>query len=131
MKSKLTLVALALLALVFVTGCQLTPKESATKIEFSASPLTGKSVKVELPKDLKSTGLEFDYDPATGKVHLAAAELNADASSVLQAAGAATAQANAQMATALNSLVNSLLPLLQQRAALGQGAPPPNVPGSP
>jgi hypothetical protein len=106
---------LALSASLLAPGCSSKPADTATRLSVS-NPM-GKSVEVVLPKNFKATDLDLSVDPSTGTYHLKATKLDADASTVLEAAGAAQAQALAQLSGTISQILPLLTPLARPPAA--------------
>lgn len=107
-----TLLALVLLAVAFcASGCSTVPRAveaSATKFNLQTSD--GKTISIELPKDSKVEVLDVSVDPTTGKWHIKADKIEANASTVLDSAGAVQANALARMAEAVNTLAPLVVP---------------------
>jgi hypothetical protein len=95
------------------TGCVGAPIEAASTKLKAGNALTGSVVEFELPKNLDAKKLNVTIDPATKKFQLSADELKTDASTVIESAGVAQAQALASMSGTLNNLTA----ILQQYVA--------------
>lgn len=112
MKTILAILLLAVAAL--ASGCNLAPRTTeaaSTKIAMT-NPL-GRSGSIELPKNLKAEDLHIEYDPITGVFLFKARVMEADASTVIESAGAVQAEAMRDMATTINALGTAII----QRAA--------------
>lgn len=109
------------------TGCVAAPIEAASTKLKASNPLTGSSVEFELPKNLDADTLEVTIDPATKTFKLSAAKIKTDASTVIESAGVAQAQALASMSGTLNNLTAILQQYIAQRAPTPTTAPPEPV----
>lgn len=130
MKTRPHILALACLsgALLF-TGCaSRTIEASSTKLKAS-NPLTGSAIEFALPKNLDAENLVVTIDPATKKFELRADKLKSDASTVIETAGIAQAQALASMSGAMNNLTSMLQQWIAQQ--IPPAASPPPAPASP
>lgn len=112
MKTIRLILAAALCACaLLVTGCFTKPDFAATKLKVT-NPL-GKSIEITLPKDLDATELDVSADPATGTYHLKAKTLKTDASTVIESAATAQADAIGKLADTLKIIVPLVSPARQ------------------
>lgn len=94
------------------TGCISQPIEAAST-RLKVTNVTGKSVEITLPKNLDATKLKLTINPTSGEYELSADKIVTDASTVIDSAAAAQAQAMASLGNAISSLV----PLIQSAKA--------------
>lgn len=119
----IVLIACTLCALL-TTGCIARPIEAAST-RLKVQNVTGKSVEITLPKNLDATGLVVTANPATGVYELRAQKMVTDASTVIDSAAAAQAQALASLSSTLNALVPLIAQIRAAAPSTVPAAPPP------
>lgn len=113
MKAKLLIISSVIISALFFSGCaSRSLKEASTS--FKVSNAMGKSIELTLPKNLDATELKVTVDPTTGQYSLEAKTLKADASTVIESASAAQADAISKLTDTVRTLVPLALPLKPQ-----------------
>lgn len=97
------------LACLVFAGCASFPIGAAsTRIEIKTPD---RSASIVLPKNLRAVDPKLTFDPATGAFTFAAKSLSSDASTVIDSAAVAQAQAIGELSQTVRTLLPLALPL--------------------
>ena len=109
---RLLLAAVLAASALILMGCASHSIEQAsTSLKFSNG--MGKSFEVTLPKNLDATKLAVTVNPETKEFSLKADQIKSDASTVIESAATAQAEAIGKLADTLKSVVPLVLPTRQ------------------
>lgn len=100
--------ALCACAMILMGCASRTIEQASTSLKFSNG--MGKSFEVTLPKNLDATKLAVTVNPETKEFSLKADQLKSDASTVIESAAAAQAEAIGKLADTLKTIVPLVTP---------------------
>jgi len=93
-------VLLLLATAALLGGCAI--PNASTRVEFRTND--GRRASIVIPKNLKSESLDFEFNPVTGAVSLKTKKLSTDASTVIESAGDAQANAIGELSATVRDL---------------------------